>query len=196
MPPSLARDLRTVPNVITISRIALLLLAAGIYFTISRGGGIVLAVVAGVTDYVDGAVARATGQVTRLGEVLDQFCDLCFESLALTVAVHAGFFPYFVLLLFLFREFWVLSIRRFMAAKRRSIPSSLIGKLKTNFVMWSLLPTFLSVAGFFPQLEPYLTYLGRTGIGLGLLFSYVSAWGYTRAFLQSYDAPEATQGAA
>src|SRR5688572_26802035 len=116
MPGRLARDLRALPNIITLLRISLLIVAAAVYFAGARGTGIVLAVIAGVTDYLDGAVARATGQVTRLGEILDQFSDLCYESLVLIVAVAQGFFPPWVLLVYLAREFWVVCIRRFMAA--------------------------------------------------------------------------------
>src|ERR1044071_4627869 len=63
MKSGLGRDIRTIPNLITLSRIVLLLLAATLYFTTDFDGwAILLAVIAGVTDYLDGAVARATGQ--------------------------------------------------------------------------------------------------------------------------------------
>jgi CDP-diacylglycerol--glycerol-3-phosphate 3-phosphatidyltransferase len=187
MPGRLAQDLRALPNVITLLRIALLLIAAAVYFAGHPGVGIVLAVIAGVTDYVDGAVARATGQVTRLGEILDQFSDLCYESMVLIVAVAQGFFPPWVLLLYLVREFWVVCIRRFMAGARLNIPSSIFGKLKTNLVMWGFLPTFLSIAGLVPGWEPWLGHFGRAAVGAGLLMSYLSAFGYTRAFIRGYD---------
>jgi hypothetical protein len=38
-----------------------------------------------------------------------------------------------------------------------------------------------------PAAEPYVTYLGQFGVGLGLLFGYISGAGYTRAFLQGYE---------
>jgi phosphatidylglycerophosphate synthase len=85
---SLAKDIRTIPNLITLSRIGLLTIATPLYFQGHYALGLAFAIVAALTDYLDGAVARATGQVTRLGEILDQFCDLCFEALALTLAVH------------------------------------------------------------------------------------------------------------
>ena len=150
MATTLGRDIRTIPNLITLSRIVLMLIATALYFAGRQGVAIALAVLAGVTDYLDGAIARATGQVTRLGEILDQFCDLCYESLALTVAIHAGFFPPYFILLYLFREFWVLSIRRSLAYAGKNIPSSLLGKLKTNLVMWGFLPTFLALSGVLP----------------------------------------------
>ncbi len=188
MASSLALDIRRVPNLLTLSRIALIALAAGVYSYWSKGGGIALAVLAGLTDYLDGAVARATGQVTRLGEILDQFGDLCYESLALLIAVSEGFFPPPVLFLYLLREFWVGAVRRFMAGAGADIPSSIWGKLKTNFLMWGLLPAFLSISQALPSLEPYLARLGQTAVGLGLVFSYVSAAQYTRAFAASYGA--------
>lgn len=186
MTSALARDLRSLPNVITLARIALILIAAALYFYVSRPIGIALAVLGGVTDYVDGMVARRTGQVTRLGEILDQFSDLCFEALGILVVVVHGFYPPIVLYLYLLREFWVGGLRRYMAAVQMNIPSSLAGKLKTNVLMWSLLPAYLSINGVLPGLEPGMAHFARASLALGLVLGYVSAWGYTRAFAAGY----------
>jgi len=186
MGSTIGRDIRTVPNVITLSRILLIILGAIVYFHVSHTWGIVLSIVAGVTDYLDGYIARRTGQVTRLGEILDQFCDLCYESFLIIIATVIGFFPPLVICAYLLREFWVGAVRRFMAAARMNIPSSLAGKMKSNLIMWSFLPTYLSIAGFWPQMEPHVTHVAYVMIFLGLLASYVSAWGYTRAFITGY----------
>ncbi len=186
MASTIGRDIRTVPNIITLSRIFLIVLGVTVYFYVSHGLGIVLAIMAGVTDYLDGYVARRTGQVTRLGEILDQFCDLCYESFLIIIATVQGFFPPVIICAYLFREFWVGAVRRFMAAARMNIPSSLAGKLKSNLIMWSFLPTYLSLAGLVPQAEPVVTYVALAMISLGLLASYASAWGYTRAFMSGY----------
>ena len=114
-------DLRTVPNIITLSRIVLLWLGVLVYFYVSHGVGIALAILAGVTDYLDGYIARRTKQVTRLGEILDQFCDLCFESFIIVITTLQGYFPPYVIFLYLLREFWVTGIRRFMAEARINI---------------------------------------------------------------------------
>jgi len=187
MPTKFARDIRSAPNLITLSRIVLTMVAVPLYFAGALGIALVIAVIAGVTDYADGIVARRTGQVTRLGEILDQFSDLCYESLLLLIAVSQGFLPAGVLFIYLFREFWVSCIRRFMAGERLNIPSSLAGKLKSNFIMWGFLPTFLSICGYLPALEPYLGWLGKVAIGVGLVASYVSAISYTRAFVIGYS---------
>jgi CDP-diacylglycerol--glycerol-3-phosphate 3-phosphatidyltransferase len=182
------RDLRTIPNLLTLSRVVLILVAAGLYVGVSRGAGLVVAVIGGLTDYADGMVARRTGQVTRLGEILDQWSDLCFESLGLLLAISEGVYPPLVALLYLLREFWVLSIRRYMAGRGLNIPSSRLGKLKSNFIMWSFLPTFLVVGDFVPNASaPWLAWVGHGGLAVGLLLSYASAWGYTRAFARGYE---------
>jgi phosphatidylglycerophosphate synthase len=132
-------------------------------------------------------VARATGQVTFLGEVLDHFCDLCLESSVLLMAVTVGFFPPVVLLIYLLREFWVTCLRRFVASTGNNIPSSIVGKVKTNLLMWGFLPMILSISGQLPSLEPYLGHLARVSVGLGLVLSYISGWGYTRSFFAIYE---------
>jgi CDP-diacylglycerol--glycerol-3-phosphate 3-phosphatidyltransferase len=186
MGSTIGRDIRTVPNIITLSRIFLILLGASVYFYVSHALGIVLAIVAGVTDYLDGYMARRTGQVTRLGEILDQFCDLCYESVLIIIATVQGFFPPVFICAYLFREFWVSAVRRFMASAQMNIPSSFAGKLKSNFIMWSFLPTYVAISGLLPQAEPFVAYLAYFGMSVGLIASYVSAWGYTRAFITGY----------
>jgi CDP-diacylglycerol--glycerol-3-phosphate 3-phosphatidyltransferase len=187
-----AQDLRTAPNLITLSRIALILAGAPIFLLWSPGLGMMMAIVAGLTDYADGIVARRTGQVTRLGEILDQFGDLVYESLLLLVAVERGFFPAIVLYLYLFREFWIVCIRRYLAGIGGNIPSTIIGKLKSNFINWGFMPAFFHMSGWLPGLEPYLGWLGRLGAGLGLAASYISAVGYTRVFIQGYNSRAVT----
>lgn len=181
------RDLRSTPNTITLSRIILLWVAVLVYFYFAIIPGLLLATLAGVTDYLDGYVARRTGQVTRLGEILDQFSDLCFESFVILLGTVKGYFPAVFLCLYLFREFWVMTIRRFMAAAGMNIPSSWAGKFKTNLIMWGFLPSFISIGGLLPSFEPVFGYVGVMAVGLGILASFISGWGYTRAFIAGYD---------
>jgi CDP-diacylglycerol--glycerol-3-phosphate 3-phosphatidyltransferase len=186
MHASLRSDLRTLPNVLTLLRILLLCLGVSVYFYVSNSAGIALAIFAGITDYLDGYLARRMNKVTRLGEILDQFCDLCFESFLITIATLKGFFAPYLIFIYLFREFWVTCVRRFMAESRMNIPSSWVGKAKSNLVMWSFFPTYLSISDLLPSWEPYLGYAGRIMIALGLVASYASALGYTKAFATGY----------
>jgi CDP-diacylglycerol--glycerol-3-phosphate 3-phosphatidyltransferase len=187
MTTKFGRDISTAPNLITLSRIVLAAVGLTLFLYGSKGAGIAVLVIAGITDYVDGIVARATGQVTRLGEILDQFSDLLLETAVLLVSVTAGRLPAVVLFIYLLREFWVVSIRRFMAHARLNIPSTIWGKLKSNFIAWGNVPLFVAAAGLLPTLEPHVTHLGQFGVGLGLLFGYISGASYTRAFITGYE---------
>lgn len=183
-----AADLSTAPNLITLSRLVLILLGAGLFFADHPTAGIILAVIGGLTDYLDGWLARRTGQVTRLGEILDQFCDIFFESMVLYIAIaQFHFLPLWVLPAYLARELWVTTIRRFMAGHQLNISTNFIGKLKTNFVMWGFFPTYLSIEHVLGFAEPWVGYLGRFSIGLGIFFGYLSAWDYTRQLVVGYD---------
>ena len=185
---SFVADLGTAPNIITLSRLVLILIATGLFFAGHDLIGIALAVVAGVTDYLDGWLARRTGQVTRLGEILDQFSDIFYESMVLYIAIaQFRFFPLWVLPAYLARELWVTTIRRFMAGHQLNISTNFLGKLKTNFVMWGFFPTFLSIEGALPAWEPFVGLLGKVGVGLGLCFGYISAADYTRQLIAGYD---------
>ena len=183
-----AADLTTTPNLITLSRIVLIPIAAGLFFAGYPLLGIALAIVAGLTDYLDGWLARRTGQVTRLGEILDQFCDFFFESVILYVAVAKfNFLPLWVMIAYLAREMWVMTIRRFMAGHQMNIASNLLGKMKTNFLSWGTFPTYLSIIGVLPSLEPALAYIGRGSIVLGIVLGYASAADYTRQLIAGYN---------
>ena len=184
--PAFRRDIRKLPNLITLSRVVLVCVAISLYFKVDARLGLAVGIVAGLTDAVDGWVARRTGQVSRLGEVLDQFSDLVFEAWVLYLAGQAGY-PSALLLAYLFREFWVVTIRRFMAEYRINIQSNFLGKLKTNFLMYGCIPAFGAFAGVLGPLNSFAWYLGLFGMTLGLVFGYIAAWDYTRQFVRGYD---------
>jgi cardiolipin synthase (CMP-forming) len=186
--PGFAADLATTPNIMTLSRIFLVVVGAGLFFAGYKLTGMVVAFVAGMTDYLDGWWARRTGQVTHLGEILDQFCDFFFESVVLYVAI-ASFhvLPLWVMIAYLGREMWVTTIRRFMAGHQLNIASNLLGKMKTNFMGWGMVPTYVSISGVLPALDPALSYIGRASISLGIAIGYVSALDYTRQMVAGYD---------
>ena len=191
-----AADLATAPNIITLSRILLLLVGAPLFFAGYALSGMILAAIAGWTDYLDGWLARRTGQVTRLGEILDQFCDFFFESVVLYVAV-AKFhvLPLWVMIAYLAREMWVTTIRRFMAGHQINIASNLLGKMKTNLLCWGFVPTFVSIGGFLPALDPAMSYIGRASMVVGITIGYVSAYDYTRQLVAGYNHIAASRAA-
>ena len=140
-------------------------------------------------DPADRAKARWLEEYadTRLGEILDQMSDLFFESLSLLLLVQTGFVSPLYLVAYLLREFWVTSIRRFMAGNGLNIRSSFAGKLKTNVIMWSLLFAFTSAENLLPAAEPGLGIFAKVALTAGIALGWWSAVDYTRQFFEGYD---------
>ena len=77
-----AAELRSVPNLLSISRLAL-----AVAFVVARGADtrIVLVMLALTTDYLDGWIARQFGPMTRAGALLDPIADRVFVLVAVSV---------------------------------------------------------------------------------------------------------------
>lgn len=182
-----SKDIRSLPNVITLIRIALLPVAAGAYLMGFKTLGLMLGILVGTTDYLDGYLARKRNQVTYLGAILDQFSDLVFEASLLIMLVTEPLGPTpIVVIVYLFREFWVSTIRRFMAANQIDIKSNIWGKVKTNFIGWNLVLYFTHTAQLIPQIEPFLGWFAEITLWMGLAIGYWGAWLYTKQFVAGY----------
>ena len=187
-PAAFVRALRTAPNLITLSRLVLVGAAAALFAAGHVWAALAPGALAGATDYLDGYVARRTGCVTRLGEILDQFCDVALEVVLLVMAstLPQGL-PSFVVLPYVLREIWVAGIRRYTAEKQINIASRWSGKLKSAFLGWSAVPLFLGAS--LPAASRWsllLVGLGRAGVLVGLALSLVSGVQYTRDFIRVY----------
>ncbi len=135
-----ARDLLLVPNILTLSRFALLfILAYLISLQDSRYTIYMLIVVAtGIaTDILDGFFARKLGQISDLGKVLDPVVDkICTGVLVLFLYVYSDF-PLWAVILVLTRDITVLVASIFFLRKARVIATSnMIGRLAA--LSWGL----------------------------------------------------------
>jgi CDP-diacylglycerol--glycerol-3-phosphate 3-phosphatidyltransferase len=183
----LVRALGTGPNLITLSRLALLGAALALVAAGRVGTGLVIGATAGVTDYADGWLARRTGQVSRLGEILDQFCDVVLELVLLVTAVAARVLPLAVLIPYVLREVWVTSLRRSSIELGENIPSCRTGKLKAAFIGWSAVPLFAGLFGLAGRWSPTLLMVGRLGIFVGLGLTIISGLQYTASWVRIFE---------
>lgn len=183
------RDLKTIPNLVSISRIILMFLSTYLYFYESKKWGISIGIIAGLTDYLDGFLARKLNQETTLGALLDLCSDLMFEVAALLVLILNKEYEIspLVLYAYLFREFWVTTIRRWMDGQGLPIKSNIIGKLKSNFLGWSFALLLISFANFYPPLSYPFLILGHIGLYGGLVLSYISGYSYSKQFIAGYN---------
>jgi CDP-diacylglycerol--glycerol-3-phosphate 3-phosphatidyltransferase len=124
------------PNAITIVRILLaplffwMLLADNGANGLLRWLAAILFVLAIATDGVDGHLARKNNQVTDLGKILDPIADKVLVGAALVGLSILNELPWWVTIIILIREVGI-TVWRFAVIKRRVIPASRGGKLKT-----------------------------------------------------------------
>jgi cardiolipin synthase (CMP-forming) len=175
------------PNLVTLSRLGLI----GAAFVVAGLGAPRLALTfgaaAGASDYVDGWLARRTGRVTRLGEILDQFCDVVLELGCLVGAISAGALPLLAIVPWALREVWVVAIRRSSIELGENIPTHWTGKLKAAFLGWSALPLFAGLLRVGGQASSALLALGQAGVAVGLTLSLVSGLVYTASWVRVYE---------
>jgi cardiolipin synthase len=164
----------TVPNVITLLRLACLPLFLYLLFgRDNRAAAAWLLAALGATDWVDGYVARHFGQVSTLGKVLDPVADRLLFFVAVGGILIDGSVPWLVAVLVLVREALVAGATLTLAAMgARRIDVTWVGKAGT-FGLMVAFPLFLaaeSTLGWRDTAE-VLAWIAAVP---GLVLSYVS----------------------
>ena len=123
-------DFTTLPNLLSLARIVGVAAAVLLYFAGHPRVTVILGTAACLTDHLDGYLARRLSQETMLGEMLDQAADSFTTAIAMAMLVIAGGFPFVFLLIFLLREFWVATVRRYAALGQRRDPVAHLGQAR------------------------------------------------------------------
>ena len=95
-------------------------------------------IVASLTDYVDGHIARKYNQVSDFGKFLDPLADKLLTIAAMTMFCEWGVFPAWALMIVLTREFAVTGLRLVAVGKGVVIAAGWSGKVKTFSTMVGL----------------------------------------------------------
>ncbi len=95
-------------------------------------------IIASLTDYVDGEIARRYNQVSDFGKFLDPLADKLLVIAAMTMFCQWGQIPAWVLMLILTREFAVTGLRLVAVGKGKVIAAGWSGKVKTASTMVGL----------------------------------------------------------
>ena len=183
----------TLPNILTMGRIAVLpFMFACFLLENTYGAGVVwlcfgLYVLAALTDFFDGWVARKFNQVSAFGTFLDPISDKIFVSCLLVLLVGFGRLDGIWMipaLLILFREFLVSGLREYLGPHNIKLPVTNLAKWKTTLQMVSL--GFLILA---PVL-PYVLEIGRWSLLAAAILTLITGWGYMKAgwgFMKASD---------
>ena len=92
---------------------------------------VVLYAVAELTDLLDGKIARASGQVTDLGKVMDPFADVMSHLTYFTCFLVSGLMPVWAFAVIMWREFSQSFLRMLMMGKGKPMAANIFGKAKT-----------------------------------------------------------------
>jgi cardiolipin synthase len=131
----------TLPTWLTLSRIAALVPLAGLLAlddALARTVALVLFLAAAATDWLDGRLARARGEVSALGRCLDPIADKLLVATLLVMLLAAGEAPLVPVLVILLRELTISGLREAMAGTGPSLPVTLLAKWKTTVQMVAL----------------------------------------------------------
>ena len=107
---------------------------SGLWMWISLG----LFVIASVTDFIDGQIARKCNQVSDFGKFLDPLADKLLTIAVMTVFCEWGRFPAWALMIVLTREFAVTGLRLVAVGKGTVIAAGWSGKVNTASTMIGL----------------------------------------------------------
>lgn len=175
------------PNILTIARILLLPFMMMCFFMEPVYGAVAswiclgLYVIAAVTDFLDGWVARKFNQVSPFGTFLDPISDKIFVGCLLVLLVGFGRLEgvwMIPVMLILFREFLISGLREFLGPQNVKLPVTNLAKWKTTLQMLSL--GFLVIA---PAL-PYTLVIGQWSLAAAAALTIITGWGYVKTGLE------------
>ena len=165
----------TVPNILSFARIA----SIPIFCWLSANErtrllGILLFAVVVSTDWVDGYIARRTGQVTELGRILDPVADRLAIAAGLLTFAISGIFPFWAALLILVRDVVVLlGGVALLWGREIRVEVRGIGKLATFSLMAAI--TWIAWGNAGGALGDVLLVGGWLGYAVGIVEYYVAA---------------------
>ena len=135
-------------NYLTIARVVMIplfLVLMYLDFPGSRYWALAVYVVACLTDWVDGYIARNYNQTTDFGKFMDPLADKCLVTAAMLWFVDIGQMPGWALLIVIVREFAISGVRMQAANKGRVIAAAWSGKVKTASTMVCIVLMFLPI---------------------------------------------------
>lgn len=184
---------RNLPNILTYGRIALIpVLVVTFYFPGDFADWLALGifVVAAITDFLDGYLARSMQQQSALGAMLDPIADKLLVGAAIVMLVHSRRIDDYNVLpavIILCREILVSGLREFLAGLKVSVPVSRLAKWKTAGQMLAL--GFL-LAGEAGDKAVWMNYeIGISGLWIAAILTLYTGYDYLRAGLRHASGP-------
>lgn len=167
----------TLPNALTVLRIFLVPILVVFLLTEYRLIGLAVFMVASLTDWFDGYLARTRNQITTLGQLLDPIADKLLISAAFISLVELGLAPAWMVVIIIGRELAISGLRSIAVDQGVHIPASSLGKYKTTVQMFTVILLILGPS----YLGDYF-FVAKIGLWLVVILSLMSAAQYFLGF--------------
>jgi CDP-diacylglycerol--glycerol-3-phosphate 3-phosphatidyltransferase len=135
-------------NRLTLSRLALTILfvaALNSSWPYARTTALIIFLIAGLTDFIDGEIARRYGVVTNFGKLMDPLVDKIMMAAAFISLVPLKAIPAWAATTVVARDFLITGLRLMASAQGRVLPAENLGKQKTS---WQIVTVIFFLALF------------------------------------------------
>lgn len=191
------RELAALPNIVSLARVVLIYVGLALWYYGYFALGLGLGFIGGLTDYLDGYLARRLNLSTRIGGLIDQACDVLFMMGVIFIFVRDGTWPAILLFIVMFRETIVMNLRISAAEQGFALPSIFLGKFASNWMFWSLALVAVARGKLLPEpFNTYVLYLAHFGMTGGITMSVITAGIYFRTYVRKYKPTPRTTKAA
>ena len=130
--------MNTTANKITMARIAMIPIFLVLAYTGHMYWCFAVYIIACISDFVDGYIARHYNQISNFGKFMDPLADKMLVLSAMCFFIENGQMPGWVVAIVLFREFAVSGLRLIAVEQQRVIAAGWSGKFKTASTMVAL----------------------------------------------------------
>ncbi len=183
----------SIPNLLTYGRILCVPLIVLCFFIegklegsdFARWVALWIFVIASVTDFLDGYLARIWNQTSNIGRMLDPIADKLLVSAILLLVAADGTIAGWSLwaaIIILCREILVSGLREYLAALKVSVPVTRIAKWKTTAQLVAIAFLLAGPAG--DKVLPYTTEMGIGLLWIAALLTIYTGYDYFRAGLK------------
>ncbi|MDY0133065.1 MAG: CDP-diacylglycerol--glycerol-3-phosphate 3-phosphatidyltransferase [Desulforegulaceae bacterium] len=131
-------------------------------------------ILASITDYLDGFLARKMGLVSNFGKMMDPLADKILVSSAFIMLVAKGWVPGWVVCIIIGRELAVTGLRNLMTENNDDVSASVIAKWKTGFQIAALIPLIYH----YKFIGIDMAYIGNLLIWVALVLTIISGFDY------------------
>lgn len=164
------------PNQLTLARLGLTVIFVGAlatHYPYHHSVALAVFLLASLTDYLDGELARRWNLITDFGKLMDPLVDKILTAAAFILLIPLGAFPAWVVITIIAREFLITGLRTLANQKGVVLPAEKLGKHKTAWQMITIV-YFLVLLAWTDWVQPRPEWFGWAWQTLGGLLTSIT----------------------